>query len=142
VKQGKAVCAYSQATISNDYVQAEGKAGRLGEQLIAVVLAQPNGPRKYRIATTQDCKIIEAAEARLEEIKRTKPFDNLSAIPDERIPITEIRRLSVPLYGLDTFGKLFTPRQLLTLITLATLIRQAAEQSAQYPDANYALAIA
>jgi putative DNA methylase len=142
VKQGKAVCSYSQATISNNYLQAEGKAGRLGEQLAAIVLSQPNGPRKYRIATAKDRKIIEAVEARLEETKQTKPFGNLSTIPDEHIPITEIRRLSVPLYGLDTFGKLFTPRQLLTLITLATWVRKTVEQSAQYHDADYALAIA
>ena len=48
----------------------------------------------------------------------------------------------MPLYGLDAFGKLFTSRQLLTLITLATLVRQAAEQSSQGHDADYALAIA
>ena len=142
VKQGKAVCSYSQATIPNKYLQAEGKAGRLGEQLAAVVLSQPNGPRKYRIVTISDRKVIEAVEARLEKITHTRPFGNLPTIPDERIPITEIRRLSVPLYGLDTFGKLFTSRQLLTLITLATLVRKAAEQSSQYHDVDYALAIA
>jgi hypothetical protein len=81
-------------------LQAEGKAGRLGEQLAAVVLSPPHGPRQYRIATANDRKVIEAVAARLEEIKQTQPFGNLSTIPDERIPITEIRRLSVPLYGL------------------------------------------
>ena len=66
---------------------------------------------------------------------------NLSTIPDEQIPKTEIRRLSVPLYGCDTFGKLFAPRQLLTIITLAKLVRLANEQLEQWHDKDYLLAI-
>lgn len=39
VKQGKAICCYSQTTIPQSYLQKEGKAGRLGEELTTVVLS-------------------------------------------------------------------------------------------------------
>ena len=81
------------------------------------------------------------AAARLAEITKEQPFGKLSTIPDEQIPKTEIRRLSVPLYGCDTFGKLFAPRQLLTVITLAKLVRSAIEQLEQWQDKEYALAV-
>src|SRR5207245_2660282 len=55
---------------------------------------------------------------------------------------TEIRRLSTPIYGLDTFGKLFTPRQLLSLVKLAHIVRSINShlQSAHEPE--YASAVA
>src|SRR5690606_34775289 len=45
-------------------------------------------------------------------------------VPDERISLNEIRRISVLLYGIGTWGALFTPRQLLALTTLARLVRE------------------
>ena len=81
------------------------------------------------------------AAARLAEVTREQPFGKLSTIPDEQIPKTEIRRLSVPLYGCDTFGKLFSPRQLLMVITLAKLVRLATEQLQPSQDTDYTIAI-
>ena len=141
VKQAKAVCVYSQTTIPNSYLQSEGKAGRLGQKLAAVVLSPKKGPRKYRVATEDDAVVLDMAAAHLAVLIKEKPFGNLSTIPDEQIPKTEIRRLSVPLYGCDTFGKLFAPRQLLTIITLAKLVRLANEQLEQWHDKDYSLAI-
>ena len=142
VKQGRAVCVFSQATITNDYLQSEGKAGRLGEELTAVVLATAKGGRKYRSATSADRDLIGKACRALERSRESIKLGKYIAVPDEAIPPTEIRRLSVPLYGLDTFGKLFTARQLNTLIVLASLVRDAADQLIACQDADYAMAVA
>jgi adenine-specific DNA methylase len=117
VKQGKGVCVFSQTTIPNEYLRKEGKAGRIGNQLIAVVLSPIDGPRKYRVATREDQNVVNQAGNMLAELVEEQAFGSLPTVPDELIPKTEIRRLSVPLYGYDTFGKLFTPRQLVTVIT-------------------------
>ena len=142
MKQGRAVCVFSQATITNDYLQSEGKAGRLGEELTAVVLATTKGGRKYRSPTSADRDLIGEACRALQESRESIKLGQYNAVPDEAIPPTEIRRLSVPLYGLDTFGKLFTPRQLNTLIVLASLVRDVVYQLPKYHDADYALAVA
>jgi adenine-specific DNA methylase len=141
VKQGKAVCVFSQMTIPNEYIQMEGKAGRLGQQLVAVVLTPAKGGRKYRAATQEDSSLLEEAATRVRAMSEQQPFGNLTTIPDEQIPKTEIRRLSVPLYGFDTFGKLFTTRQLLTLLTLARLVRAVGQHVDSCHESDYALAI-
>lgn len=141
VKQAKAVCIYSQTTIPNSYLQNEGKQGRIGETLAAVVLSPTKGPRKYRAVTDEDETVLKKAATRLAVLTEDCPFGKLSTIPDEKIPKTEIRRLSVPLYGSDTFGKLFTSRQLVAVITLARLVKSATQRLEQWHDAPYSLAV-
>ena len=141
VKQAKAICIYSQTTIPNSYLQNEGKQGRIGETLAVVVLSPEKGSRKYRAATDEDEIVLKKAAARLAVLTQDCPFGKLSTIPDEKIPKTEIRRLSVPLYGTDTFGKLFAPRQLVAVITLAKLVKSAAQRLEQWHDNSYSLAI-
>ena len=46
----------------------------------------------------------------------------LSVFPDEIIPMTEIRRISVPIYGMMSWGDLFSARQVLALSTLVGLL--------------------
>jgi adenine-specific DNA methylase len=141
VKQAKAVCIYSQTTIPNSYLQSEGKAGRIGQKLAAVVLSPEKGPRKYRAANEEDEAVLELVAKRLAVLRQEQLFGRLSTVPDEQIPKTEIRRLSVPLYGCDTFGKLFASRQLLTVLTLAKLVRIAADRLEQCQDSSYSLAV-
>ena len=109
----KPCCAFSQATIPNSYLQKEGKAGRLQELMTAVVLASLQGGRKYRAANKADQSSGRNRPAMARRARSIKRFGRLPAVPDERIPVTEIRRLSTPLYGLDTFGKLLPPDSLL-----------------------------
>ena len=46
----------------------------------------------------------------------------MSFVPDEKISLNELRRISVPLYGMQQWGDLFTTRQRLTLGRIASLI--------------------
>jgi putative DNA methylase len=141
VRLGKAVCSFSEAAVSNSHLQTEGKAGRLKQQLAAVVLTSPQGGRTYRAANSRDNQAVEAAASKLAELLNQKDTNRLSAIPDEKIPPTEIRRLSTPLYGLDTFGKLFIPRQLLALVKLCEIIRNAESHLNRHPDEEYSSAV-
>ena len=125
----------------NAYLQKEGKAGRLGQTLVAVVLVGSKEGRVYRAANAQDIAIVDKATNALQHVAEKVKFASLGAIPDEKIPPTEIRRLSTPIYGLDTFGKLFLPRQLLTLLTLALAVRDADSLMGKTLDEEYASAI-
>ena len=40
-----------------------------------------------------------------------------SLVPDEVISLNELRRVSVPIYGMERWGDLFSPRQALALTT-------------------------
>jgi len=67
-----------------------------------------------------------AALKAAEEFKRRKKDHNgpLSLVPDEKISLNEIRRISVPIYGMKAWEDLFSPRQKLSLSFLVTQIRQ------------------
>lgn len=141
VRQGKAICAFSETTIPNAYLQKEGKAGNLRETMTALVLAPPAGGRSYRAANQVDQEAVTHAKETLDVLIASKPFGKLSVVPDERIPVTEIRRLSTPLYGLDTFGKLFTARQLCSLVSLCVIVLRAGQAIRSSQDEEYSLAI-
>jgi adenine-specific DNA methylase len=64
-----------------------------------------------------------------------------SLVPDEVISLNELRRVSVPIYGMERWGDLFSPRQSLALTTLARLVREAGEQTAASEDAGLAGAV-
>ncbi|EJL6982896.1 DUF1156 domain-containing protein [Vibrio cholerae] len=99
-------CLLSGSPIPGDYIKSEGKAGRLGLKLLAVVL---EGVRE-RV-------YIEPQEG-MEQLALSA---NPSWIP-ETLLAPDKRALWTPPYGLDTYGKLFTPRQLLSLNAFSDLI--------------------
>jgi putative DNA methylase len=78
-----------------------------------------NGDLKFQPATPQDVeKLWKAAE----ELKKMWGDPD---IPTESIPDYESRSIWVSVYGFDKWFKLFNPRQLLTLVKLVKLIREA-----------------
>lgn len=104
-------CLMSGSPIAGDYIKEEGKAGRLGARLMAIVAEGDRG-RVYLPPTDEH----EAAALKAKPIWR----------PETEIP-HDPRALWVILYGLKTFGDLFTPRQLVALTTFSDLIGEARE---------------
>lgn len=119
-------CLISKTPIKSDYIYSEAKAGRMGARLMAVVAEGTRG-RVY-IAPT-----IEMEEIALRTQATYKPE---LAMPDNP------RWFSPPLYGLKTYGDLFTSRQLLALTTFFGLVQEAHEQvrldaiATGLPDSN------
>jgi adenine-specific DNA methylase len=64
-----------------------------------------------------------------------------SLVPDEVISLNELRRVSVPIYGMERWGDLFSPRQALVMVTLARLVREAGERTVTSADAGLAEAV-
>ncbi len=87
-------CVMSETPISGDYIKAEGKAGRMGARLMAIVAEGERG-RVY-LAPTDEMEAV-ARQAK----PRWRPE---SALPDDP------RNFWTVQYGLTTFGDLFTPR--------------------------------
>ena len=110
-----------------------------GARLLAVVTLRPGEQgRNYRLPTERDYDAIYKAIERVTN-GRTPPMPNgLTPFPDEAIPRTELRRISVPLYGVERFRDMFTARQLLALSELA---RGIAGTAADAPAINHLLAL-
>jgi putative DNA methylase len=102
-------CLMSGTPIADDYVKAEGKAGRMGARLMAIVAEGTRG-RVYLAPTPEHEAIARQAQP------EWKPE---SALPDDP------RNFWTVQYGLTTYGDLFTPRQLVALTTFSDLVGEA-----------------
>jgi putative DNA methylase len=119
-------CLMSGTPLTYDYIRAEGRAGRMGARLMAIV-AQGDRGRVYLAPTP------EHEAAALEAKPEWKP--------DVALPVNP-RDFKTPNYGLMTFADLFTPRQLVALTTFSDLVGEARERvqrdalAAGLPDDN------
>jgi len=140
VKRGSVTCPCCGYTTPVGRIREQLKARRGGSadaRLMCVVRTRPGEEgRSYRLPTTKDLDAIHRAAGELN--RRIKVHrGELSLVPDERISLNEIRRISVPLYGMASWGDLFMPRQLLALTTVARLVKTACDE----PDAEFASAV-
>jgi putative DNA methylase len=102
-------CLMSGSPISGDYIKTEGKAGRMGARLMAIVAEGEHG-RVY-LSPTLDHEAT-AREARPE----WRPEVTISG---------STQYLGVKPYGMECFDQLFTPRQLVALTTFSELAIEA-----------------
>jgi putative DNA methylase len=105
-------CVMSAAPIVGDYIKSEGRAGRMGARLMAIVAEGEQG-RVYLPATLEMERIAHMAKP------EWKPETPLAHDP---------RALWTPPYGLTTYGDLFTPRQLVALTTFSDLVQKVRER--------------
>lgn len=121
-KSGKAqdfLCLMSGSPIPREYIRAEGKAGRLGSRLLAVVAEAPK--RRIYVAPNPDMERVAMQADSLPSVKETRETFLSGATPTR----AEITGGVCSAYGLSTWGHLFTSRQLAALITLSDLVQEA-----------------
>ncbi len=114
---GHATCLVCNQVADVEYVRAEGVAGRMSEMPLAVISEQTTAGKGYRPFTEDDVDLYR------ESARLAVKLHNEA--PDESIPTTELRRISLPLYGMDTWAKLFNARQVAALICLTRQVRSA-----------------
>ena len=105
-------CVMSGVPVTYDHIRAEGKAGRMGAQLMAIVVEGGRG-RIYVAPTSQHEMIASGVSATWR--------------PDMPLPDNP-RDFKTPNYGLPTFADLFTSRQLFALTTFSDLVAEAMER--------------
>lgn len=105
-------CLLSNTAITPDYVKSMGRAGNMGQALIAIV-AEGNRSRAFVAPTRAHEKL--ALSVRPE-------WEPETSLPDDP------RNFWTVDYGLKTFGDLFTDRQLLALNTFSNLVHEARQQ--------------
>ena len=139
-KAGNATCPFCGTVADSDYVKAEGCAKRMGQQMMAIVCTRPG--RQGKVYLSADdlpspsgrgaggegfLPDDEAIRARIEALYQrtglTVPSEPIANLPadcrDNSLGIT------VRPYGLRTWGDLFTPRQMLCLLTFSAAVREA-----------------
>lgn len=123
-KAGKAqdfLCLLSGSPIQREYIRAEGKKGRLGARLMAVVVDGPKG-RVFLPATKEMEEVADSASRNPVVAESRATF--LAGQTPTRAMITGG---VCSAYGLDQWGKLFTDRQLVALNALSDLVQEVRE---------------
>ena len=108
-------CLMSDAPMTGDYIKAEGKAGRMGARLMAIV-AEGNRGRIYLPPTLEHEDVV---------VKAVPDWQPETPLPDDP------RNFWTVQYGLTTYGELFTNRQLVALNTFSDLVTDARDQIKQ-----------
>ena len=125
VSRGSFRCLISNVPITYKYIDDEANAGRMGERLMATVLAGDR-ERMYLPAADEMEKIARSA----------KPTWK----PDAPSRGTWASNAQGRRYGFSTFGDYFTPRQLVALTTFSDLVGEAMKHvrrdatAAELPD--------
>ncbi len=123
---GNFACLMSRVPISVQSIRQSGQAGQLGSKLMAIV-AEGERERIYLSPSTEQEATATAAQPEWK--------------PDLPIAINP-RDIRCQLYGLYTYGDLFTPRQLVALTTFSDLVGEVRERIrldavvAKLPDDN------
>lgn len=110
-------CLLTGAAISGDYIKSEGMAGRLGARLMGIV-AEGNRRRSY----LSPSDFQEQTALNLEQDVRVK--NEREGSLNQPLP-SKLTGGTCFAYGLTTFGKLFTSRQIVALSTFSDLVSEA-----------------
>ncbi len=121
MKRGTIVCPVCGHSPERDFLKQEGKAGKLGERMLAVVYTvEGETGKKYRLATEADRKQFEKAREMLAKVLEADP----DALPNEPIP-QDSTKIEPNRFGYSTWGDLFNTRQATTVLALARHARRA-----------------
>ena len=126
-KAGNATCPFCGTVADNAYVKAEGCAKRMGQQMMAIVCTRPGRQGKLYLAADDYPEFVPDAEAIRKRIEALCQRTGLT-VPTEPIINDAKNALFCILYGLKTWGDLFTPRQMLCLLSFAAASHLAMAQ--------------
>ncbi|MBM4458395.1 MAG: DUF1156 domain-containing protein [Chloroflexi bacterium] len=113
----KSRCPVCGVNVTPDYIKACGHARKLGARMTAVVVDTLGG-KEYRPPTPKELDAPRNAADALSVAAEQIPF-GLPTESQRKNP----RTLIVQLYGLQKWSDLFTPRQLLNLVTMVKWVR-------------------
>jgi len=105
-----ATCPCCGAIMTMEDIRLEGKAGRLGTKMTAVVVVGQDN-KEYRLPNENEIRQADNAAQAQKAVFLEIPY----GLPDDPLPSKEALGFRVPLYGFDNWSKLFTSRQITTL---------------------------
>ncbi len=108
------ICLLTNVPMPFEHIREQGRAERMGARLMAIVADGPKG-RVYLSPMEEHDEIAKQA------VPAWKPDGKMEGKA----------AANVPLYGMTTFGDLFTPRQLTALSTFSNLVTEAHTQVKQ-----------
>jgi putative DNA methylase len=124
-KAGNAACVACGTVADSEYVKQEAQAGRMSRELMAVVCTRPGRQGKvYLAADDLSVSVLPDEGAVWERIERLCEETGLTP-PEEQMDTNDPTTVAGRGFGITKWYELFTPRQLLSLLTFVKWVRQA-----------------
>lgn len=120
---GAAICPVCGFTTQKASVKRQGKAGQVAHRLFGVTV--PIGERQgkdYFDANEEDLRAFNVAAKAWQEMVKSGKASELT----EKYPYHDPRAFTAGLYGISSWGDLFSARQKLALYTLADILQEYA----------------
>jgi putative DNA methylase len=140
--RGNATCSFCGTVADSDHVKSEGRASRMGQQLMAVCCISQNRAGRLYLSPEQTKGCIPDDELIIDLQKKICKTANLT-VPQEPV-INDAKNANFCIhYGATTFDKLFSPRQTAAMLAFCKCCRDATfEMEAIYKDSARIKAIA
>jgi putative DNA methylase len=127
-KGGNAACIFCGTVATSDYVKKEGQGKRIGKQLMAVVCTKKGKPGKIYLSADEVPEDLIPDEKEIwERIEKLCKETGLT-IPDEDMDTNDPTTVAGRGFGISKWYELFTPRQLLALLTFTKWVRKAEDE--------------
>ena len=133
-KGGIATCSFCGTVADNEYIKKEGCAGRISIQAMSTVCVRSGATGKvYLSADEVDSATVDdvALQKRIEVLCKRSGL----TVPNEPMPAPGTLGFRVQPYGVKTWGDLFTLRQLLSLLSFTSAVRES-EQEIRRPKTD------
>jgi putative DNA methylase len=131
-KGGNATCPFCGTVASNEYVKAEGCAGRIGQQAMAIVCSRQGGVGKVYISADDAPGYIPDDDRVQKRVLAICKRTGLT-VPNEPMPKQGTLGFRIQAYGIVTWGQLFSVRQQVCLLSFVAAIREA-QNAPSFPD--------
>jgi len=125
-----ATCPTCGTIMTMEDLRLEGRAGRIGAEMICVAVDAPGG-KEYRLPTHLELESAKAAESALTSQYAEIPF----GLPSDSTPkggTGASRAFSVDGYGLDSWQKLYTRRQLVAFASFILAQKRMQKKATEY----------
>jgi putative DNA methylase len=125
-KGGNATCPFCGTVADSGYVKAEACAKRMAQQMMAIACTRPGSKGKVYLSADNLVELVPDDKTVGKRIERLCKRTGLT-VPDEPIEANP-RSMDTQHFGFETWGDLFTPRQMLSLLTFAATVHEAEKE--------------
>jgi len=124
-KGGNSTCPFCGTVADTDYVKVEGCAGRMDTQLMAVVCTRPGKQGKVYLAAND---VVDAASEKRTAELVARLDASPGMLPNELLPGAGALGLRIQAYGIKSWRRAFTGRQLAFAGTFAATVRDVSKR--------------
>ena len=128
--RGNAVCPFCGTVADSTYIRAQGTAGNLGVQLIAVACAKKGATGKVYVSGADAEPLLPTSQDVEDRIHAICEKEGIT-VPEEPLPKPGTLGFRVQPYGIKNWAQLFTSRQLLCLLSFVVALSQIELELAQ-----------